>query len=49
MGGIFIGVVENLATIFIPAVYKDAVSFLLLIVFLLIQPTGFLGKRAQGR
>ncbi|MCI8274484.1 MAG: branched-chain amino acid ABC transporter permease [Lachnospiraceae bacterium] len=48
-GGIFIGVVENLATIFIPAVYKDAVSFLLLIVFLLIKPTGFLGKHAQGR
>lgn len=46
LGGIFIGLVENMATLFIPAVYKDAVSFILLIVFLVIRPSGFLGKRA---
>ena len=47
VGGMFIGVVENLATMFIPNVYKDVVSFLLLIIFLVIKPSGFLGKRAQ--
>lgn len=46
VGGIFIGIAENIAMIFIPNVYKDVVSFILLIVFLLIKPSGFLGKRA---
>lgn len=46
VGGIFIGIIENLATLVIPAVYKDAVSFIFLIVFLVVKPTGFLGKRA---
>lgn len=45
VGGIFIGIVENMATMVIPAVYKDVVSFVLLIVFLVIKPSGFLGKR----
>lgn len=46
VGGVFIGIVENIATMFIPNVYKDVVSFLLLIVFLVIKPSGFLGNRA---
>lgn len=46
VGGIFIGIVENLAVAVLPAVYKDVVSFVLLIIFLLVKPSGFLGKRA---
>ena len=46
VGGIFIGIVENLAVAVLPAVYKDVVSFALLILFLLVKPGGFLGKRA---
>lgn len=46
LGGIFIGILENLSVLVLPAVYKDAVSFALLILFLLIKPSGFLGKRA---
>lgn len=46
LGGMFIGVVENLATIVIPPVYKDVVSFAFLILFLIIKPSGFLGKKA---
>ncbi len=46
VGGLFIGVVENLSVLFLPAVYKDVVSFVLLIVFLVVRPSGFLGKRA---
>ena len=45
-GGIFIGIVENMAVAVLPAVYKDVVSFALLIIFLLVKPSGFLGKRA---
>lgn len=46
VGGIIIGVVENLSTMIIPAIYKDVVSFVLMIVFLLIRPSGLLGKKA---
>ena len=46
VGGIFIGIVENLAVAVLPAVYKDVVSSALLILFLLVKPSGFLGKRA---
>ena len=41
-----IGIVENMAVAVLPAVYKDVVSFALLIIFLLVKPSGFLGKRA---
>lgn len=45
LGGIVIGVVENLSTLVIPTLYKDCVAFVLLITFLLIKPSGILGKR----
>lgn len=43
-GGLFIGILENLSVLFLPAVYKDVVSFVLLIAFLLIKPSGILKK-----
>ena len=45
IGGIVIGVVENLSTLVIPTLYKDCVSFALLIIFLLVRPQGILGKK----
>lgn len=45
VGGLFIGILENLSVLFIPAVYKDVVSFVLLIAFLLIKPSGILKKK----
>ena len=45
-GGMIVGVAENLSTLVLPAVYKDVVSFGLMIIFLLIRPQGILGKRA---
>ena len=47
VGGIILGVVENLACIVIPSGYKDVVAFVLLIGFLLIKPSGILGKKAK--
>lgn len=44
VGGLFIGILENLSVLFLPAVYKDVVSFVLLIAFLLIKPSGILKK-----
>ncbi len=46
VGGLFIGILENLSVLVIPAVYKDVVSFVLLIAFLLVVPGGILKKKA---
>lgn len=46
VGGILIGVLESLSTLVVPGIYKDTVSFLLLIVFLLVKPSGILGHKA---
>lgn len=46
IGGILIGVLESLSTLVVPGIYKDTVSFLLLIVFLLVKPSGILGHKA---
>lgn len=44
-GGILLGVVEIFGSMIIPSVYKDCLSFVLLIIFLLIKPSGILGNR----
>ncbi len=46
LGGILIGVLESLSTLVVPGIYKDTVSFALLIIFLLIRPSGILGHKA---
>jgi len=45
LGGLVIGLVESVSTIWIPANYEDAVSFLVLVAILLFRPTGILGER----
>ena len=44
IGGIVIGIVENLASMALPSVYKDIVAFVLLVAFLLVRPKGITGK-----
>jgi branched-chain amino acid transport system permease protein len=45
VGGYFIGIVENLGIWFLPSGYKDAISFTILLIFLLFRPQGILGKK----
>ena len=45
IGGTVIGVVENISTLVIPPLYKDCISFVLMIVFMLVRPQGILGKK----
>ncbi len=45
LGGFFIGIIENLGIWKISAGWKDAISFVILIVFLLFRPQGILGKK----
>lgn len=40
VGGIILGVIETIASMILPASYKNAITFLLLIAFLLFKPTG---------
>lgn len=45
LGGLLMGIVENFGSMILPSVYKDVVSFALLILFLLVRPSGILGHR----
>ncbi len=48
VGGISLGIMENLVGYIIPSVYKDIVAFALMIVFLLLKPEGILGKKRDS-
>ncbi len=45
LGGLLLGVIENLSKVYISAQLSDAIVFGVLIVVLLIKPTGLLGKK----
>jgi branched-chain amino acid transport system permease protein len=45
LGGIALGVVENLASYLLDAGYRDAIGFGLLVLTLILRPGGLLGKR----
>ncbi|MGI6038146.1 MAG: branched-chain amino acid ABC transporter permease [Limnochordia bacterium] len=46
-GGIFLGIMEVLAASYISSLYKDAIVFLILILFLLLRPQGFFGRKGS--
>jgi branched-chain amino acid transport system permease protein len=48
IGGLAIGIVESVSTLFIPTDFRDTVVFGLLIVTLLIRPWGLFGVRVRG-
>lgn len=47
IGGIFIGIVENLGIWFLPSGYKDVISFAALLLFLIFKPKGILGVKMR--
>jgi branched-chain amino acid transport system permease protein len=47
LGGLFLGIAETLIKGFISSRYADAITFSILILVLLIKPTGLLGKRPR--
>ncbi len=49
VGGILLGILENIVTGFISSTYKDVVAFTILILFLLIRPSGLLLKPPQQK
>ena len=49
LGGFLLGVTEALAAGYIAVAWKDAVAFLVLILILIVRPTGILGERAADK
>lgn len=43
LGGLLVGVVESLGAGYISGTYKDVYAFILLIIVLMVRPSGFLG------
>jgi branched-chain amino acid transport system permease protein len=47
LGGLLVGVVESLGAGFISGTYKDVYAFVLLVVVLMVKPSGILGIEAK--
>ncbi len=47
VGGVLLGVIEALGSVFVSAAYKDLYGFLLLILLLVVRPTGLFGERER--
>lgn len=47
LGGLMVGVVESLGAGFVSGTYKDIYAFILLIVVLMVKPSGLLGVAAK--
>lgn len=49
IGGILLGIIENLAKAYISSQLSDAIVFSVLIIVLLVKPTGILGKKINEK
>ena len=47
LGGLFLGLAENLGIWQIQAGWKDAIAFVILIIFLLLRPSGIMGVKTE--
>ena len=44
-GGLLLGLVEGLASLFLTAQLSEVIAYILLVIILLVRPTGLLGGR----
>lgn len=49
IGGLILGLVETLGAAYLTIAWKDAISFFVLILILIIRPTGILGERVADK
>lgn len=48
IGGLLLGIIENLGSVFISASFRDVYGFTLLLLVLVIRPTGLFGERERA-
>lgn len=44
LGGLLIGVAQNISVVWLPSQWQDAIVYVILVAFLLLKPEGFLGR-----
>lgn len=49
LGGMLMGIIETLAASYVSSGYRDAIAFAILILVLLVKPTGLLGKKTMDK
>jgi len=49
MGGLFLGLIEVFASYYISSAFRDAFSFIILILVLLVRPQGFFGEKISEK
>lgn len=49
VGGILLGVIEAMGAAYLSLAWKDAIAFLVLILILIVRPTGLLGERVAEK
>ena len=49
LGGVIVGVAENLAAAYISPAYKDAVALVIFMIVILFKPQGLLGKKEERK
>lgn len=49
VGGLLLGIIEALGATYLSVAWKDAIAFLVLILILIVRPTGLLGERVAEK
>lgn len=49
VGGLLLGVIEALGAAYVSIAWKDAIAFVVLILILIVRPTGLLGERVADK
>jgi branched-chain amino acid transport system permease protein len=49
VGGLLLGIIEALGSAYISIAWKDAIAFVVLILILIVRPTGLLGERVAEK
>jgi len=49
LGGLLLGVIESMGAAYFSIAWKDAIAFVVLILILIIRPTGLLGERVAEK
>ena len=49
VGGLLLGVIENVMVVYIPTYLKDSIAFVFILIVLLVQPKGLFGKQRKEK